>query len=270
MGSQIARKKARRVEGKREQLNKRQLQIQMSNDNSQRCEGTAKCHHGLLLSFPSESCEDEAYPIRSVSDNLENCKQFLQRFVQVFDEVGSDFLAAYHVTKEEYADLWDNPDKMKLIISFLITSGTSKVLEGQTNFARKYASLANYFEQYLEVELLNKRLYPNWPKMKELYYADEHTLVSFLRNRIPCSCLDEKYEEVKSISKTGLCCNPGCHLPDGITKRSAMKCCSRCHLANYCSKECQKAAWSDHKAECDAYVRIVRSSGSIGSESSKS
>lgn len=274
MGSrQIARKKARRVEGKREQLNERQQQIQMKNNDTpqrQRGEANAKCHHGLLSSFPSEGCDDEAYPIQSLSDNIKCCKQFLERFVQVFDAVGGDFLAAYHGTKEDYADFWGNLDKMKLIISFLITCGTSKVLEGQTNFARKYASLANYFEQYLEVEFLNKRLYPNWPKMKELYSADENTLVSYLRKRIPCSCLDAKYKQVKSISKIGICMNPGCHLPGGVTERSAMKCCSRCHLANYCSKECQEAAWPDHKAECDVYDRIVRRSGSMSSESSKS
>ena len=85
--------------------------------------------------------------------------------------------------------------------------------------------------------------------------SSEHTLVSFLKKRIPCSCLDEKYEEVKCITKLGICCNPQCPLPGGITTRSATKCCNRCRwAANYCSEACQKAAWPAHKADCDFYV----------------
>lgn len=49
-----------------------------------------------------------------------------------------------------------------------------------------------------ELFILNSRLY-------ELNNADEHTLVEYFATRIPCSCLDEKYEQVKSITKTGIC-----------------------------------------------------------------
>eukprot|EP00984_Skeletonema_dohrnii_P014588 scaffold6144_cov142-Skeletonema_dohrnii-CCMP3373.AAC.4 len=144
---------------------------------------------------------------------------------------------------------------MKFVVSYLITCGTSKVLEGHTKIASKYASLASYFEQYMEVDFLNTRPYPNWPKIRELYISDEHTLVSFLKKHIPCSCLDEKYKQVKSISKIGICFNPKCPLPGEITKRSTTKCCSRCRWAvNYCSEECQEAAWPEHKADCDFYV----------------
>jgi len=84
-----------------------------------------------------------------------------------------------------------------------LTCGTSKILVGHVQIASKYAALASYFEQYMEVDFLNTRACLNWPKIRELYAADEHTLVSFLKKRIPCSCLDEKYEQVKSISKIG-------------------------------------------------------------------
>eukprot|EP00986_Skeletonema_menzelii_P013044 scaffold7396_cov127-Skeletonema_menzelii.AAC.7 len=83
-----------------------------------------------------------------------------------------------------------------------------------------------------------------------------HTLVSFLKKRIPCSCLDEKYKEVKSIPKIGLCCNHGCSLPFGKTERSLTECCSRCRTANYCSRKCQVAAWPGHKVECTFYADL--------------
>ena len=38
--------------------------------------------------------------------------------------------------------------------------------------------------------------------------VDGHTLVKFTRKGIPCTCLGEKHEEVKSITKVDFCCNP--------------------------------------------------------------
>eukprot|EP00984_Skeletonema_dohrnii_P033569 scaffold30514_cov154-Skeletonema_dohrnii-CCMP3373.AAC.2 len=235
-------------------------QLQM-NDDAQKSDNTRtrtaspKCHHGLVPSHRRQSHEE----FMDTSNNVENCKGFLKRFVHEFDSAAGNFLEAYHATKETYGEVWNDPGKMKFVVSYLITCGTSKVLEGHPKIASKYAALASYFEQYMEVDFLNTRPYPNWPKIRELYIsssaADEHTLVSFLKKRIPCCCLDEKYKQVKSISKIGICFNPKCPLPGGITKRSATKCCSRCRWAvNYCSEECQEAAWPEHKADCDFYV----------------
>ena len=39
--------------------------------------------------------------------------------------------------------------------------------------------------------------------------------------------------------------------------------CSRCSLAHYCSKKCQKTDWSKHKALCDRIVadKLDRAAG---------
>ena len=145
---------------------------------------------------------------------------------------------------------------MSFVVSFLLACVTNKVLEGNIKMANKYASLGSYFEQYAQVDLLNTRACPKFGKMRELYSADMHTLVSFLRKRIPCSCLDEMYKEVKSIPKIGLCCSPECPLPGGMTERSSTMCCSRCREANYCSRECQVASWQGHKGECTFYADL--------------
>ena len=99
----------------------------------------------------------------------------------------------------------------------------------------------------------------DWNKILELYEGDEHTLVSFFRKRIPCKCLDNKYKEVKSITKIGRCHNPNCSLPDKYKKtvRSEMLYCTQCRRANYCSRECQVAHWPTHKQLCVVHARML-------------
>jgi hypothetical protein len=94
--------------------------------------------------------------------------------------------------------------------------------------------------------------------------------VNFFRKRIPCQCLDKKYKEVKSIIKMGLCCNPACSLPDRQVERKKMfKCTGGCRCSNtyYCSYECQKADWSEHKKECsrmaEAVAKLKRGSSTL-------
>lgn len=86
--------------------------------------------------------------------------------------------------------------------------------------------------------------------LKLMECASHSTHWQFFRKRIPCSCLDEKYKEVRSITKMGFCCNLHCQLPNKMTVRSKMVYCVRCRKANYCSRECQVAAWPNHKEYC--------------------
>ena len=90
----------------------------------------------------------------------------------------------------------------------------------------------------------------NLQKLWEIFIADDHTLVSFFRKRITCSCLDKKHKEVKSIKKMGYCNNDKCPLPGGKVERSKMLYCTRCSVAYYCSRDCQEAAWSEHREIC--------------------
>ena len=92
-------------------------------------------------------------------------------------------------------------------------------------------------------------------KIKELFVADEHTLVRYIQKHIPCSCLDAKYEEVRGVKKIGLCSNPQCKIPDHVAERSTMLCCTRCRRVNYCSAECQEVNWPWHKEFCEAMRR---------------
>ena len=162
---------------------------------------------------------------------------------------------AYLVTREEFAELWDCAAVIENISKIFLTLGTEYLLEGNNKVASHYAALVYCFEQHIACNLRKERLMMNWPKMNELYYdPDEHTLVSFFKKRITCSCLDTKYKQVRSVRKLGICYNIHCHRPDRKVVRSLTKCCSLCRRVNYCSRECQVHDWIVHKQYCSKYV----------------
>jgi len=144
---------------------------------------------------------------------------------------------------------------LKQVVSFYLFNGTKGVLEGDIVVARFHASIACYFEEHIAVDLQKTKFTYDLTKVAELWSADEHTLVKYLRKNIPCKCLDEKYKEVKSITMMGVCFNPKCSIPDRMVERSKMLYCTRCCISNYCSAECQKANWPRHKEFCDEHVR---------------
>jgi len=167
--------------------------------------------------------------------------------------VSNCLLEATKATKDEFAEVWYDSTKMEITISLLLRIGTQYVLEDKHNYAGDCAIFARFLEQYAEVRFKQTQALINWSKIiaPDKGFCDLHTLVKFLRKRIPCKCLDEKYQEVKSIPKMGICDNLECHFPDGCVERSKLLYCSRCRCVTYCSRECQKACWTDHKLHCD-------------------
>ena len=167
------------------------------------------------------------------------------------------FMAAQVATLNEYAEVWNDSAKMEIANSLFLNSGTEAFLDGNFIYAQMLATYVRYFEQIIAVLFKQTQAVPNWSKIYETSNADEHTLVKFYRHRISCSCLDEKYEEVKHITKVGYCYNPQCPIPQEEVERSKTMCCSRCRNAVYCSRECQVAGWTEHKPDCDANVAVI-------------
>ncbi len=172
-------------------------------------------------------------------------------------KMGERFEAGRRASKEKYPEVWDDPSKLKRVVNYFISNGTQQVLKGNNYGARGYAFLACYFEEYISVYLHQTKGIMDATKVIELANAgDEHTVVKYLKKRVPCTCLDEKYKEVKSITKMGSCRNPECKVPGKMVERSKMLYCTRCRQVNYCSPECQKAAWPRHKKVCDMHVHV--------------
>jgi len=133
---------------------------------------------------------------------------------------------ARYATWEKYVEIWTDSTKIALTVSCLLRRGTECILEGKCDAARMIATIASYLEQLVKIVFHETQPRMNLGKMNELFAGDEHTLVSFFRKRIHCTCLDEKYEVVKSIAKVGLCANPKCSLPDRKADCSKMLYCT--------------------------------------------
>ena len=216
----------------------------------------------LRISAPSPTLCRHGCPHLSAGEE-KICLEFIDAFniaaVNSHDDAGQDFVAATEATMDKYAVVYDT--MLDTTISMLLASGTQSILDERNDIAQRYASLAFSFEGLMACA---KRQDFNLSKAIELENADDHTLVSYYRKRIPCACLDEKYKEVKSVKKMGLCWNESCSLSERMVERSKMFSCTRCGEANYCSVECQKAAWKIHKPLCGttAEVKAVINSSS--------
>ena len=212
--------------------------LQTGNSNS------TKCYHGF---------EKMNKISRDITANF--VEAFHACFQRGSNSVFNSLVTAENATMEEFAEVWTDSSKLKSVVSFFLSVGAQHILDDDYDHARDCATFARYFEQYIAVKLDQTQAIMNWPKLFEAYRGDIHTLVKFYRRRIPCSCLDEKYDEVKCITKVGICYNPDCRLtPSGEVDRSKTMYCSRCRSVTYCSRECQKADWAVHRPSCDECV----------------
>ena len=224
------------VEAETNQLQQRSLEMQMQR---------------LIINVALSKMCKHGWPSLS-ADEGKIFEDFINAYIDAFlsqDDLGGSFDTAHQATIDEYADVYTS--KLDTVISILLANGTQLILgRGNHDKAKLYASMASYFEEIVAVGFRGGEAIVSLAKPAELFGADDHTLVSFYRKRIPCACLDKKYEEVKSVKKMGLCCNPNCSRPENRVERSKMFCCTRCGEANYCSVECQKDDWKEHKEEC--------------------
>ena len=223
-------------------------QIQRLQINNQ---SSVQCLHGFVP-FPNDDV----------------CIKFVHAFVHEFyiwfrkiytpgknaERIGiGSLLGARESTQDEYSVVWNDAAKMKQVISYFLYNGTMLILDyGDNDNAITSALFARFFEQWIKVKVHKSKAFIDWSKVMEcgVGQSDAHTFVKFFWRRIRCSCLDKKYEEVKSTTKMGICFNSQC-THHNFVERDKLRCCSRCRIVNYCSRECQVADWSDHKELCD-------------------
>mmetsp|Transcript_2382 Transcript_2382/g.3581 ORF Transcript_2382/g.3581 Transcript_2382/m.3581 type:complete len:274 (+) Transcript_2382:90-911(+) len=158
------------------------------------------------------------------------CSRFVRLYLEtlfagagnkVRNKIDAIFKAVDAVDKK-YPEVIYDSSKMKRILSYFLSVGTDHILNGHDDAARITAAVIIMFDEFIAFSVHKTRSGVHLQKLMEILIADDHTLVSFFRKRITCSCLDKKHKEVKSIKKMGYCNNDKCPLPGGKVERSKM------------------------------------------------
>ena len=195
---------------------------------------------------------------------LDRCSEFMNVFDSAWmkhrmqvnlgsggKSLGRCFQLGIDATRDDFADVLKDVTKLDKVLSWYSGFAAEKLLNNDdcNTEAHHLACIAYFLEEYKACLLTDPpKANFNYARLHELLHSDDHTLVSFVRNRIPCRCLEDKYNQVKPMPKMGRCCNIECALPDRI--KAEMFLCTACRMTYYCSKKCQKADWPQHKEAC--------------------
>ena len=161
-------------------------------------------------------------------------------------------MACIDDTHTIHSDVWHSVEKREKIKRLFLNNGTDALLfEGDSGWLKAscLAACVMMLEKY------NPRQHNNpmsalekdaeCMRNRDVFEGCEHSLLEFYSKRIPCSCLDEMNAAIKSKAKTGVCH----HCSQRKESRTLMVC-TACQNYQYCSRECQKAAWHSHKGIC--------------------
>ena len=212
LGSEMQRLKIGEQKGDEDALLEEAIKLAAVEEQEMKVEEKENCTHGYN---PSSRIQKKV------------CENFLNLFrksyhskltLRVHGNVASIAIEACKTALDSFLNvLAKNGIKSNNhIMSFCLAEGTKNILDGKSHDAGLCAVLA----------LCHMKRDPCLSKLVELIDGDEHTLVQFFRKQISCSCLDEKYKEVKS--KMGVCFNNKCPLPGHRAVRSKMLRCTGC------------------------------------------
>ena len=250
-----ARKAAREAKAKEEES---RAVVEVAAANQRQEESVEAMMHRLVINDAMpQKCRHGLVPLSLSAGEKKICQEFINAYIAAFcsqQNVVEGLKAAIDATTDKYHDVYAS--KLDTVISSLLCNGTQCILDGNNRYAQLYACIAFFCEDVMAVDVHKTQAAPCCSTIIELESADDRTLVSYYRKRIPCACLDEKYKEVKSLKKMGLCYNLSCSHPKRTVERSKMFCCTRCGDANYCSVACQKNHWKEHKEQCDKSAKL--------------
>ena len=201
------------------------------------------CNHGFATIVP-----DENHPVSSFMDSF-----------YINWESQMTVVPNLKNTFQTHPQVWNNGNYREMVINILIRIGTNLLLahfsitDGIDNIAQVIAVLEKYEGSGDFESTINSRRVAG--KIRDLYWSHSNNVrdvLKFFRKRTSCKCLKAMHLEArKTLPKLGVCyhCMEGNNCEQ--VERASLMVCSRCRVAQYCSRKCQLADWSMHKCRCD-------------------
>ena len=134
--------------------------------------------------------------------------------------------------------------KRELLLSALLSLGTEYLLKEEDRYTIMAASVV---VAYLRVDGFGSEFNLNKTGdiAEDLICNRVRTTVQFFNKKLRCSCLKQKWQQVRGEQKIGHCQ----HCLETM-KSTAVSLCSGCRMVSYCSSRCQRADWPAHRDKC--------------------
>lgn len=187
------------------------------------------CKHGYIY-IPSK------HPVQD----------FMNTFTKEINRDNHYMLDIMSLTYENHPNVWKNPVMRKIAIKALLSFGTEFILRGSCAAgicAKELATAIIILEKYNGGEGVGSVWLEDYGYLDR---AGERDMLYFFKKRIPCSCLKEKYSEIRKSQDRG----SQCFQCEETVNRKVLMTCARCKFAIYCSRDCQIADWPSHKHLC--------------------
>jgi hypothetical protein len=149
-----------------------------------------------------------------------------------------------------YPDCEDT-DAREVLVDCLVSLGTNYLLDESKSHAL-FAGLVAQTILYVEMMSGAKHCFDYRSKIMDLLGDEKREITKFFHKRNGCTCLKEDYERLRTMTKMGKCfhCSRSCECKQ-------LMLCTQCKIYQYCSVECQRRDWPDHRDWCNQ-LRVDR------------
>lgn len=253
-------RKAKKVEAKRAEISRVVYEdwLGWTKGKNEVLRKNIECRHGCGCILPT----DIDHPV----------SKFMNDFITYRD---ADKNADYSTVKmmcatfQTHPNVWNNNGYKEMLLNILTSMGTNlllmELMEPVLNkdkgmlwalrIADTLAVLENYNGGSFEMVFSSRKVLT---KLRDFGISvgsgKSRDVLKFYSKRISCSCLKTMHQEARRTQpKTGLCFGCGEEM-----ERVALSVCSRCIIAQYCSRQCQVADWREHETDCDMYVKTQK------------
>ena len=155
-------------------------------------------------------------------------------------------------------------DACDVAVTHLVSFGTSCCLDAEIKHEQSILShdidslMARFFAQavlYIEafcIKAAAESTYQGYRafldynfKLRDLWQGGEREITKFFHKRNVCTCLKGKCVQLRTQKKLGACY----HCKQSYERKILMLC-TQCKFFQYCSPECQRGHWPDHRDWC--------------------